>query len=143
MPLSSLPLSPPAPICCSLSSPPRTDAVTCRPGGSKGIPTPAGQASIREEGSTPVGLIHSERPTSLLEDLTAPLTYSENLPFVGHLEVRRQFRVREEGNERDRSFYAWTYFPVASKNALFTFVKLRYSSTLFQVTSPLQGLKNI
>lgn len=84
------------PLHCSLSSSPQTQ--WHRPGNSQCIPGTAGGASSREEGSTPVGLTHSERLTSLLEDLTVPLTYSENLQFVCHLEIRRQFRIRKQGN---------------------------------------------
>lgn len=40
-----------------------------------------------------------------------------------HLESRRQFKVREEENERDGSFYVWAHVPVARKKAPLTFVR--------------------
>lgn len=40
-----------------------------------------------------------------------------------HLENRRQFKVREEENERDGSFYVWAHVPVARKKGPLTFVR--------------------
>lgn len=59
-----------------------------------------------------------------------------------HLESRRHFRVREEENEKDSSFYTWTHFPVASRNALLPFVKWHTLPTCVWVSSLLLGLRN-
>ena len=58
-------------------------------------------------------------------------TSSETFDVVCRLESRRQFRVGEEENEKDRSLCTWTLFPVSSRNALLIFMKLAYVSHMY------------
>lgn len=58
-------------------------------------------------------------------------TSSETFDLVCRLESRRQFRVGEEENEKDRSLCTWTLFLVSSRNALLIFMKLAYVSHMY------------
>lgn len=56
-----------------------------------------------------------------------------------HLESRREFKVREEENERDSSFYVWAHVPVASKKTLLVFVKKMHTYYIYSGDQPSPG----
>lgn len=56
-----------------------------------------------------------------------------------HLESRRQFKVREEENERDSSFPVWAHVPVASKKKLLAFVKQVHTYHIYLGDQPSPG----
>lgn len=124
VPLSSLPLSPPALTPCSLLAPYQTQ---WRPdmGAVRGTPEQCGETHLHglspcQGGRFPPGRLDSSFFTS-----------SKTFDLVCRLESRRQFRVGEEENEKDRSFCTWTLFPVSSRNALLIFSKLAYVSHMY------------